>query len=68
MNDKISTYSEQEGNREESLNRAIKAIALVVRSNLWHLIATSMASTASDSVTCSGIQKNFQTVLEDVEW
>ena len=48
----MHTYSEQDGNREESFNRAIKAIALVVRSEVCRLIVISATSTASDSVTC----------------
>lgn len=31
---KTLTYSEQEGKREESFNKAIKAISLVVRSDV----------------------------------
>lgn len=49
---KAVTYSEQDGKREESFNRAIKDIALVVRSDVWLLMASSMTSTASDPVTC----------------
>ena len=67
---KTLTYSEQDGKREESFSRAIKAIALVVRSKVWCLIATSMTSTASDSVTCLGKKnwlKTFQIVLGDAE-
>uniref|UniRef100_A0A7C9DS48 Uncharacterized protein n=1 Tax=Opuntia streptacantha TaxID=393608 RepID=A0A7C9DS48_OPUST len=45
---------EQAGNREESFNRATKHIARVVTSELWRLTATSIASTASDSVTVTG--------------
>lgn len=45
-------YAEHGGKREESFNRAIKAIAFVVRSELWRLMALSTTSTASHSVTC----------------
>lgn len=51
--DKELTYSEQDGKREDNFSKAIKAIALVVRSEVCRLIAISATSTASDSVTCS---------------
>lgn len=47
------SYSAQEGNREESFNKATKAISFVVRSDACRFKACSTASTASDSVTCS---------------
>lgn len=49
---KQKTYCEQDGNRDESFSRAIRAIDLVVRSEAWRFMATSTTSTASDSVTC----------------
>lgn len=49
----MKTYCEQEGNRLDSFNKAIRHIAQVARSKEWHLMAVSMTSTASDSVTCS---------------
>jgi len=46
------SYSEQEGNREDSFNRATKVIAFVVISNEWRFKAISTTCTTSDSVTC----------------
>lgn len=46
------TYSEIEGNRDESFSRATNAIAFVVISELWRVMTSSTTSTASLSVTC----------------
>jgi len=47
------TYSEIEGKPDDSFRRATNAITFVVKSELWPAMASSIASTASDSVTCS---------------
>lgn len=57
INRKKRTYSEQDGKRQDSFNKAIKHIARVVRSEVWCLMAVSITSTVSDSVTCEKHQR-----------